>query len=151
MHESPHLLAFLREPHRRKSKMADGWFLRRALLGSSLFTHADPLRSRCGTVFDGWESLVAIRQRSREEFANNRSALLFIDIDMSCVKQTARHPCYTIHIHFEYHVSYPPSFLYMCMHIVQSSVHTAEFRQESAAEWRPSLIRIDKVTCTVWW
>ena len=49
-----------------------GGFLRLAFLGSSLFAHADPLRSRCGTVFDGLESLVAIRRRSREEFANNR-------------------------------------------------------------------------------
>ena len=62
------------------------WFLRRALLGSSLFMHADPLRSRCGTVFDGWKSLVTIRRRSREEFANNRFALLFIDIDMAVLQ-----------------------------------------------------------------
>ena len=55
-----------------KIQDGDGRFLRRALLGSSLFAHADPLRSRCGTVFDGWESLVAIRRRSQEEFVNNR-------------------------------------------------------------------------------
>ena len=29
----------------------------------------------------GWESLVSIPRRSREEFANNRFALLFIDLD----------------------------------------------------------------------
>ena len=62
---------------RRRSKMADGRFLRRALLGSNLFAHAYPLRSRCGTVFDGLESLVAIRRRSREEFANNRWGFCF--------------------------------------------------------------------------
>ena len=68
---SPHLLAFLREPQ-RKIQNGGRLFLRHASLGSSLFAHADPLRSRCGTAFDGWESLVGIRRRSREEFANNR-------------------------------------------------------------------------------
>ena len=57
-----------------RSKMADGRFLlgfRRALLGSSLFQHVYHLMLRRGTECDGWERLVAIRQRSREEFTDN--------------------------------------------------------------------------------
>ena len=48
------------------------------LLGGSLFAHADPLRSRSDTASEGWESLVSIRRRSREQFANNRFALLCV-------------------------------------------------------------------------
>ena len=63
--------------------MANNWFkvFHRALLGDSLFVHTNPLRSRSGMASEGWESLVSIRRRSQEEFANNRFALLFIDID----------------------------------------------------------------------
>ena len=64
--------------------MMDGRFkgFRRALLGGSLFTHTPTsLRTRSGVASEGWESLVSIRRRSQEEFANNRFALLFIDID----------------------------------------------------------------------
>ena len=57
-----------------KSKMADGRFIldfRRALLGSSLFQHVYNLMLRRGTECDVWERLGAIRQSSREEFADN--------------------------------------------------------------------------------
>ena len=64
----------------RRSKMADGQFevFRRALLGRSFFAHVAPLRSRPGMASIIWESLVSIGGCSRENFADNRFALLFI-------------------------------------------------------------------------
>ena len=69
----------------RKSKMADGRLevFRRALLGRDFFAHVAPLRSRPGVASIIWESLVSIGGRSREHFADNRSAhYLFIYIDI---------------------------------------------------------------------
>ena len=65
--------------------MADGRLevFRRALLGRDFFAHVAPLRSRPGVASIIWESLVSIGGRSREHFADNRSAhYLFIYIDI---------------------------------------------------------------------
>ena len=64
--------------------MADDQFevFRRTLLGSSFFAQVAPLRSRPGMVFIIWETLVSIGGCSRENFADNRFALLFIYIDI---------------------------------------------------------------------
>ena len=64
--------------------MADGRLevFRRALLGRDFFAHVAPLRLRPGVASIIWESLVSIGGRSREHFADNRSAhYLFIYID----------------------------------------------------------------------
>ena len=64
--------------------MADGQFevFRCALLGKSFFAQVAPLRSRLGIASIIWESLVSIDGRSRENFVDNRFALLFIYIDV---------------------------------------------------------------------
>ena len=63
--------------------MADSQFevFRRALLGRSFFAQVLPLRMRPGMAFIIWESLVSLGGRSRENFADNRFALLFTYID----------------------------------------------------------------------
>ena len=70
--------------------MADGRLevFRRALLGRDFFAHVAPLRSRPGVASIIWESLVSIGGRSREHFADNRSAhYLFIYIDIKGTSQ----------------------------------------------------------------
>ena len=73
--------------------MANGHLevFRRALLGRDFFAHVAPLRSRPGVASIIWESLVSIGGRSREHFADNRSAhYLFIYIDYRLVTNDYR-------------------------------------------------------------
>ena len=76
--------------------MADGRLevFRRALLGRDFFAHVAPLRSRPGVASIIWESLVSIGGRSREHFADNRSAhYLFIYIDYTAAIKKLMYAC----------------------------------------------------------